>query len=113
VKRVLLTTVLLATAIFLAGCGSSKESSSTPSSTPATSASDNAIYEHSFSECASASLKDLAGKYHVANTTPNNVAHAVGAAWSDRFQGGSRGTAIGASGCHDGLAQRPDSNTAA
>ena len=111
-KRVLVIAFLALAAVLLAGCGG-KKTTSTTSSGPITSASDNAIYERAFSECSSTSMKDLAGKYHVATVTPDNVAQAVGAAWSDRFHGGSRGTAIGISGCHDGLAQRPSSSNSA
>ena len=114
-KPILVIALLAAACVLLAGCGSSskKSSSTTASSAPVTSASDNAIYERAFTECSSTPIKQLAGKYHVATTTPANIAHAVGAGWSDRFHGGSKGTAIGTSGCHDGLAQRPDSSTSA
>jgi hypothetical protein len=100
-RLVFLVLIVLA---LVAGCGSSKKSSSTPTAT--TTAADNTIYERAYTECASTSLADLAGKYKVANTTPDNVAKAVGASWSDRYNGGDTGTRYGEAGCHDGLSSR-------
>jgi hypothetical protein len=104
VQRLALLVVIVLAAGLVAGCGSSKKSSSTPTAT--TTAADNTIYERAYTECASTSLADLAGKYKVANTTPDNVAKAVGASWSDRYNGGDTGTRYGEAGCHDGLSSR-------
>jgi hypothetical protein len=109
VQRLAVLTVIALAVGLLVGCGSSKKSSSTASTK--TTAADNTIYERAYTECASTSLADLAGKYKVASTTPGNVAKAVGAAWSDRYGGGETGTKYGEAGCHDGLKSRGDSST--
>jgi hypothetical protein len=112
VQRLLLVAVLVLAVALLAGCGSKKSSSNT-TFTGTTTAADNTIYERAYSECASTSLKELAGKYQVANPTANAVSKAVGAAWSKRYHGGDTGTTIGESGCQDGISSRPDSSSSA
>jgi outer membrane murein-binding lipoprotein Lpp len=104
----LIACVVLAT-VLLAGCGSSKKSSTTV----ATTAADNTIYERAYTECASTSLSELKGKYKVARPTIDSISKAVGAAWSDRYQGGAEGTKIGESGCRDGYNSRPHSSSSA
>jgi ABC-type uncharacterized transport system auxiliary subunit len=111
VQRLAVIAVIALVAGLLAGCGSSKKSDTTPPAT--TTAADNTIYERAYTECASTSLSLLAGKYHVASTTPDNVAKAVGAAWSDRYGGGDTGTRYGEAGCHDGFNSRGGSSKSA
>ena len=110
-RLALLAFIVLAVAL-LAGCGSSKSSDET-TLTGATTAVDNTIYERAYTECASTKLSSLAGKYQVKNPTVDNVAKAVAASWSDRFNGGEQGTKIGESGCRDGISSRPDSSSSA
>ena len=110
-QRLVVIAVIALAAGLLAGCGSSKKSDTTPPAT--TTAADNTIYERAYSECASTSMANLAGKYHVASKTPDNVAKAVGAGWSDRYGGGDTGTRYGEAGCHDGLNSRGGSSKSA
>ena len=110
VQRLAVIAVIALAAGLLAGCGGSKKSSTPPATTTA---ADNTIYERAYTECASTSLANLAGKYHVASTTPDNVAKAVGAGWSDRYGGGDTGTRYGEAGCRDGLKSRGGSSKSA
>jgi len=110
VQRLSLIALVAVAVVLLAGCGSSKKNSTT---TVATTAADNTIYERAYTECASTSLSELKGKYKVARPTIDNISKAVGAAWSDRFQGGAEGTKIGESGCRDGYGSRPHSSSSA
>jgi ABC-type glycerol-3-phosphate transport system substrate-binding protein len=109
VRLALATALALVLVLTAAACGSDKKESSTDTTSAATSAVDNTIYERAYTECSSTSLQGLAGKYQVANPTVDNVSQAVGAAWSDRFNGGEEGQKIGESGCRDGISSRPDS----
>jgi hypothetical protein len=109
VRIVAATTLALVLMLLATACGSDEQSSDNSTPQLTTSAISNTIYERAYSECSSTKLENLAGKYHVAQPTVDNVSRAVGAAWSDRFNGGQSGQQIGESGCRDGIATRPDS----
>ena len=64
-----------------------------------------AIFERSYSECASYGVERLALKYRV-DATPNQVALAVAESWRRRFRGGQDAVASGRDGCLQGLRHR-------
>ena len=65
-----------------------------------------AVYERSYSECASTELAALTAKYKVADKTRTGVASAVALEWVEFLQAGQDAVSDGRSGCLQGLEQR-------
>lgn len=63
-----------------------------------------AVFERSYSECASYGLDVLAGKYKSADTSKQGVATVVGRAWASYFKGGRDAAREGRAGCLQGAA---------
>ena len=106
-KRLPALAALIALSLTLAGCGGGGNSAQSSSSTtrPRVNPVQEEIYDRSYTECSSVSLKQLATKYGVSPTRAA-IVRAVALAWSHRFGAGARGVAIGESGCRDGLESR-------
>lgn len=63
-----------------------------------------AVFERSYSECASYGLDQLAAKYKAADTSKQGVAAAVGRAWASYFKAGRDAAREGRAGCLQGAA---------
>lgn len=61
-----------------------------------------AVFERSYSECASYDLDQLAAKYKSADTSKQGVAAAVGRAWASYFKAGRDAAREGRAGCLQG-----------
>jgi len=105
VRRLLLLALLVVAVAALGACGGGgdepEDDGPAPLATPESIRT--AIWERSFSECASTSLKRLALKYGV-EPKRDEVTLAVGEAWSDRFSGADDAVRAGRDGCRQGLA---------
>lgn len=118
----LLAAVALATALLLIGISSSSDDPSAETAPPTTTATQTevevplpagptppnvktAIFERSFSECASYSAARLAAKYKVASTSREQVSLAVGIAWTKFLNGGRDAVEDGTAGCVQGFAR--------
>lgn len=64
-----------------------------------------AVFERSYSECATYSLERLA-LTHGVDATPGQVSTAVAEAWAKRFGGGPDAVRSGKSGCLQGIRDR-------
>ncbi len=96
-------------AAFAVGCstGDSEEASTTTASAPPTPDSvKTAVFERSYSECASTDFELLVAKYKVADKTRPGVATAVGLAWIETMQAGEDALDDGRSGCLQGFDER-------
>jgi len=97
-----LSACLLA-ALALAGCaGSDDKSAATTPMRTTNSEVANAVWERSYSECATEGVPALAEKYHV-EKTPAAVSTAVATSWQKRFGAGDDTIANGVAGCRQGL----------
>ena len=65
-----------------------------------------AIYERSYSECASTELLALAAKYKTSDTSKEGIAEAVGRGWASYFKAGRDSVQDGRDGCLQGQEQR-------
>ena len=103
-QRALLVCLLALTV--LTGCSETKEEAATTAATTTAARTDdeisNAVWERSYSECATAPLDQLAAKYNVERTVVA-VSTAVASAWTERFGGADDAIASGVSGCRQGL----------
>jgi ABC-type glycerol-3-phosphate transport system substrate-binding protein len=104
-QRALLVCLLALTV--LTGCSETKEeaAATTAATTTAARTDDevrNAVWERSYSECATAPLDQLAAKYNVERTVVA-VSTAVANAWTERFGGADDAIASGVSGCRQGF----------
>ena len=93
----------LVAVLALAGCAGSDDDS-TPAEPARTTKSEvvNAVWERSYSECATEGLEALAAKYNVEQTIPA-VSTAVATSWQQRFKAGDDAIANGVAGCRQGL----------
>jgi hypothetical protein len=64
-----------------------------------------AVFERSYSECASYDLQRLAAKYRV-DARPQPVAFAVARAWTQQFGGGQDAEPSGRDGCFQALREK-------
>lgn len=94
---------------FGAACAETKQddaASSNPSATDTTGAElRSAVWERAYTECASESSKDLAGKYRV-ERTPAAISTAVATSWKERFKAGDDVLKSGVEGCLQGMKSR-------
>jgi hypothetical protein len=95
--------MLVVVALIAVSCGGGDDDDSGPAPLATPEAVRTTIWERSFSECSSESLKKLAAKYDV-DPVPADVALAVGKTWSQRFDGGADAVRSGRDGCQQGLA---------
>ena len=65
-----------------------------------------AVFERSYSECASTDFERLAAKYKVADKTEPGVATAVARGWAEFMRAGPDAIADGRSGCLQGFDDR-------
>ena len=93
----------LLAALVLAGCAGSDDDA-TPTQPARTTNSEvaNAVWERSYSECATEGLPALANKYNVDETIAA-VSTAVATSWQKRFDAGDDTLANGVAGCRQGL----------
>ena len=91
----------LAAAALLAGCGGSKQPTTTAPTT--ISAAANTAYERAYTECASTRLVDLAHKYNVKQDR-SAIATAVAKFWARQVGGAPDAVAAARAGCEDGYA---------
>jgi hypothetical protein len=87
----------LACAALVAGCGGDDDASPNPGETTPADIR-NAVFERSFSECGSQSIKQLSGKYNV-DANSADVSTAVGEAWASELGGREDAAREGKIGC--------------
>ncbi len=104
------STVAALVAALAVGCstGDSEEdaSTTTASAPPTPDSLKTAVFERSYSECASTDFELLVAKYKVADKTRPGVATAVGLAWIETMRAGEDALADGRSGCLQGFDER-------
>jgi hypothetical protein len=96
--RLLGTLIILVTVLFAVGCAGDDEEEPERAAVTTPDRIRVAVFERSFSECGSESLRRLARKYDV-DPTRRQVAQAVAQAWTKRFGGGPDAVAAGRDGC--------------
>ena len=107
-RRLLLVAVGIATAAIILGVGrlaAGGEDSAEPEPYVTPQEIRLAVWERSYSECSSYSVRSLAEKYHK-QPVPQAVANGVGEAWASVFKGGADAAATGARGCLQAFAER-------
>ena len=108
-RLALVLVAVFAAAALAVGLGARGDEDAAPTtSEPAATTPDavtNAIWERSYSECASSSVLQLAAQYKV-DQTDDAVSAAVARDWNERFEGGPDAIAVGREGCLQGLASR-------
>jgi hypothetical protein len=102
--------------VFTAGCGDDSSDAGAPPTTTETTAPAGtlptsesvklAIFERSYSECASTELNALKAKYKLRDTTDQVLATGVALAWIKYFKGGQDAFPDGRDGCLAGLKDR-------
>ena len=97
--------VLAVTALLLAGCsgdGDGETQATAPTTTAAAVETPdelkNAVFERSYSDCASFSVKQLAAT-HAVQARRDLIAHAVASSWVERFGAGTDAVKSGKDGC--------------
>ena len=93
---------LLTVGLLAAGCGGDKGDDFEPAPLATPKRIRLAVFERSYSECASYSLDRLAGKYKV-DANRDQVSIAVGRWWTKFFSGGNDAFRVGRDGCLQGM----------
>lgn len=114
-RTALISAVALALIASVFVIGRSNDDETAPQTTAATTtepvgptseAVKNAVFERSYSECASTDRAPLAGKYNLADQKDATLATGVGRAWVKYFKAGDDALPDGRAGCLQGLEQR-------
>jgi hypothetical protein len=100
-RRLLLLALLTFAVVTLGACGGGDDDDGpAPLATP--DSVRTAVWERSFSECSTTSLKRLAHKYGV-DPERDQVTQAVGEAWAEQFGGFDDAVRAGRDGCRQGF----------
>jgi hypothetical protein len=105
VRRLLFLGLLVLALVILPACGGGGDSGDDDAGPPPLATPESvrvAVWERSYSECASTSLKRLAFKYGV-DPERDQVTQAVGEAWAEQFNGFDDAVRSGRDGCRQGL----------
>ena len=101
-RRALCLLTLVAASVLAVGCGGDTSDDFEPAPLATPKRIRLAVFERSYSECASYTLGRLSGKYHV-DKTRDQVSIAVGRWWTRFFDGGTDAIRVGRDACLQGM----------
>lgn len=116
-RTIIVCTIALALTVSVFVIGRSGDDEATPQTTAATTtepagptseAVKNAIFERSYSECASTERAPLAGKYKLADQKDETLATGVGRGWVKYFKASDDALPDGRAGCLQALQEEKE-----